>query len=262
MRLYSKLGAKYYDYYQSSILDDVNFYVEEAKKSGSPVLELGCGTGRIAIPIAEAGIEILGLDIASDMIAIANEKAEKLDVTVRERLKFIEGDMTNFQLARKLKLIIIPFRAFQHLMTIGDQKKALHVIREHLEDNGRLIINLFDPSIKMIAEHESSLGRGIKYMSEFTLPENGHKVICMHIPRFNIVEQTLDEYFTFEELDETGKVVSKDYVDFQARYVFRFEMEHLFGLCGFQVESLFSSFQRDEFVAGKEQIWIVKKLFK
>src|SRR5262245_48031980 len=111
---YEQVQARYYDYTSTGLEGDLQFYVEEAQKAGSPALELGCGTGRILIPVAEAGVEIVGLDLSDDMLAIARRKVDALPEEVRGRIEIVRGDMRTFSLGRRFRLVIIPYRAFLH----------------------------------------------------------------------------------------------------------------------------------------------------
>ncbi len=123
--------ARFYDLQYEEIREDIPFYIEYAQKQGSPILELGCGTGRVLIPTAEAGLEIWGLDISEGMLNVARSKIETLDREVVSRITLRRGDMGNFSLPKRFNLIIIPFRSFLILTTKGDQENALRCIRKH-----------------------------------------------------------------------------------------------------------------------------------
>lgn len=174
---YDREDALYYDHYSTGVPGDVEFYVAEAVRAGSPVLELGCGTGRILIPVAQAGVEVVGLDRAPAMLAVARDKITNLPPGVRKRIQLVEGDMRDFALGRKFTLVMIPYRAFLHLLSVGDELRALHCIRDHLADGGRLVLNVFDPSLEMIAAHRTALGSALKLESEFVHPETGRRVL-------------------------------------------------------------------------------------
>lgn len=259
MQEYDRKDANFYDYYSLGIPGDVEFYVEEAKKAGSPVLEIGCGTGRILIPTAQAGISITGLDRAPSMLEILRRKTSILDKEPQSRIKLVEGDMRDFSLKEKFNLITIPYRAFLHLLTSEDQKKALICIREHLADEGLLILNIFDPRLDIITAHFGPLGSSMKKESEFVHPETGHRVIVWDTRQYDPENQTLEQYFIFEELDEDGKVIEKSYTPLLLRYIHRFEMQYLLELCGYQVTALYGDFNRGIFRYGGEQIWIARR---
>lgn len=100
---------------------DVASYVKQAQESGGPGLELGCGTGRVLIPPARAGIEIVGVDLSRSMLAICRDKLAREPDDVRARVEMVEADMRRFDLGREFRLVTLPFRPFQHLMTVQDQ---------------------------------------------------------------------------------------------------------------------------------------------
>jgi ubiquinone/menaquinone biosynthesis C-methylase UbiE len=142
-------NAETYDRDVGSAADamgDVPFYLELAREAaalGQPVLELGCGTGRVTIPIAQAGVEVVGLDNAPAMLNVARRKAAAAALDVR----WVQGDMRSFALDQRFGLVIIPFRSFLHLLTEADQLNCLACIRKHLLPGGRLALNFFAPKL-------------------------------------------------------------------------------------------------------------------
>ncbi len=251
--------AQYYDLRSPGLAGDVQFYLEEAQKAGSPVLELGCGTGRMLIPLAEAGVRMVGLDLNPDMLAQAYRKIEKLPQDVRDRIEIIEGDMRTFSLDRKFDMIMIPYRAFLHLMTPEDQKAALLRIHEHLSDGGRLVFNIFDPRMEIIATHSGALGQAVKMLSKFQIPDTDHTMIVWDTRQYHPQEQTIEQYFIIEELDGGGVMVNRHCELLTLRYAFRWEMHYLLELCGFKIDALYGDFQRGLFRYGNEQIWVASK---
>ena len=104
---------------------DVSFFVEAARESGGPVLEVGCGTDRVLIPTARAGIEIVDLDLSSHMLDVCRERSLKEPEDVQSRVQLVEADMRHFSLGQAITLITTPFRPFQHLTTVDDQLSCL-----------------------------------------------------------------------------------------------------------------------------------------
>ena len=236
---------------------DVAFYVEEARQTASPVLDLACGTGRVLIPIAHAGVPVVGVDSSPAMLAAARKKAARLPEATRQRVELIEGDMRSFSLGRRFDLAIIPFRSFLHLMTPADQRQALGRVREHLADGGRLVFNIFDPRLEVIASH---LGQSasLEKESEFTHPETGRQVVEWVRRRFDAASQTIDEERVLEEVQD-GRVVSRTHAPISLRWVYRYEMEHLLELSGFAVEALYGGVDRGPFRHGGEQVWVARR---
>jgi len=255
---YDRQDALFYDHYSTGVPGDVEFYVAEAVKAGSPVLEIACGTGRVLLPVAEAGVEVVGLDRAPFMLAVARDKTAKLPLEVRRRVQLVEGDMRDFDLGQEFTLVMIPYRAFLYLLTVEDQRRALRCIRDHLVDGGKLVLNNFDPRLETIVAHRASLGSALKLDSEFVHPQTGRRVLVWDTREYSTEEQILRQYFVFEELDEDGNVVSKRFNPLVLRYLFRYEMQHLLELAGFTVEALYGDFTRGPFRSGGEQIWVAR----
>lgn len=253
---YESNHARYYDMCYTVPTGDVQFYVEEATKSGSPVLELGCGTGRIMIPTAEAGIDVVGLDASSAMLDVARSKINKLSPDIQSHIELVEGDMRTFSLDRKFKLITIPFRAFLHILTSEDQRKTLERIREHLEDDGRLILNIFDTRLDIVATPLSGV---LKRLNDFIDSKTSHKIIVWASDKYDLENQVIYEERVFEEIDENGKVLSRVCSPLTLCWLYRREMQYLLELSGFKIDALYGDFNRGPFRYGGEQIWIASK---
>jgi ubiquinone/menaquinone biosynthesis C-methylase UbiE len=157
-----RVAAEYDDEHRGNEITeaDVPFYLElanEAAAAGQSVLDLACGTGRVALPIAEAGVRVTGIDASPAMLEVARQKRAGADNPT-----WIEGDMTSFELDQRFGLVIIPFRSFLHLLTVEDQKACLQTIHRHLLPGGRLALNFFNPDLVMMArrlEHEPTEDR-------------------------------------------------------------------------------------------------------
>lgn len=256
MRLYGGALVDYYDLFFTGLKGDVAFYVEEAQKARlGRVLELGCGTGRVLIPVAESGVEITGLDASEEMLSLIRHKVSELGESVRSRVEIVEGDMTGFSLGRKFNLVMIPCRAFLHLMTPEEQRAALLCIREHLTDRGRLILNMFDPRLDVLLDDPNAPGR----IEETVDPKSGNRVTMQCSAVHDLERQVIEADFTFEEFDGEGKMVSQVHAPLTLRWIYRYEMQYLLELCGFTVEALYGDFNRGPFRYGGEQIWVARK---
>ena len=137
---YASIADLYDDVVPYANRPDVAFFVEAAVASGGPVLELGCGTGRVLLPIARAGVEAVGLDQSASMLAVCRGRLDLEEAAVRSRVQLVEADMREFDLPRRFALITIPFRPFQHLTSVDDQVSCLRSIHRHLADDGRLVL--------------------------------------------------------------------------------------------------------------------------
>ena len=144
------VGSKYYDGAYVKDLSDVNFYTDLAKQTGGPVLEIGCGTGRVLLPTAQAGIEIHGLDNSQPMVDVLREKARRESADVQKRITLHSGDMRDFRLSRVFPLVTIPFRPMQHMFTVADQVSALQSAAAHVAKGGILALDVFFPKFERL----------------------------------------------------------------------------------------------------------------
>ena len=142
--------ASFYDAWSRSVVEDIAFYVELALDAGGPVIELGVGTGRITVPIAEAGIEVIGVDSSREMLALCAERAAAAGVS--ERIELQVGDLATPSSARRVPLVIVPFRAYLHLVSDTDRLQALQAVFALLEPGGRLGFDVFHPSATDVEE--------------------------------------------------------------------------------------------------------------
>jgi len=247
-----------YDARAGGVPGDVDFYLELARESdtaGLPVLELACGTGRVAIPIARQGTRVVGLDRSPAMLGRAREKSAGMS-TVR----WVEGDMRDFDLPERFGLALIPFRSFQHLLTVADQLSCLSCIHRHLVPGGRLALHVFNPDIVRIAGWLTTRrGAAQRLPGEYTHP-SGHRATRWELPGYRTAEQRLDVTFLDEQLDDEGAVISRVYRDMKLRYTFRYEMEHLFARSGFEIEALYGDFSCAPFDdSSVEQVWVARR---
>ena len=142
--------APIYDYWSRSVTEDVEFYVEEALASGGPIVELAVGTGRVAVPIAEAGIDVIGVDLSAGMLAVAREYADTRRVGGRVDLRV--GDLRKPPVSERVPLVICPFRSLLHMPDETEKLRALRAARELLAAGGRLVFDVFAPSREDVEE--------------------------------------------------------------------------------------------------------------
>ncbi|RAP27802.1 hypothetical protein C2W64_00621 [Brevibacillus laterosporus] len=242
--------ADYYDLTQRGLAGDLAFYEEYAKAAKGEVLELGCGTGRVTIPLAKAGIQITGLEISQEMLAKAVTKAEGTGPV--DHLSFIQGDMRHFSLGKTFELIMIPYRSFLHLLHIQEQMKALRCIREHLQPGGKLVFNVFVPHIKHLYEEGEKLTlRGIYPF------QDGQQVAMYDFTRYDHFQQLAEVTRSYELLDNNGKMLERVTGLFTLRYIFPAELHHLLRLAGFKVLERYGSFAKTPFDSASTEFIIV-----
>lgn len=161
----------YYDQAYRRRREDVRFYADLAEERGGPVLELGCGTGRVSLALAERGVEVLGVDAMAPMLARAEERLAKRPARIRERLSFRRGDLRALRLKRRFPLVIAPFNVFMHLYTRRDVERALATVKRHLRRGGRFAFDVRMPDARELARDPERVYKAGKV----TRPETGRR---------------------------------------------------------------------------------------
>jgi SAM-dependent methyltransferase len=261
--LYDGFIADYYD--ESPLvrarLGDVAFYRDAVDEFGDPVLELGCGTGRITLALGEAGHRVTGLDISARMLERCSHKRAAMRTEGRERVHLVQGDMTRFDLGEKFQLVIIPFRPMQHLLEVEDQMSCLESVRKHLgvdrrrtgERRGRLILDVFQTDAERMhdpAYQEEAL------VAEYAMPDGRRVRIMERVTAFHRAEQRNDVEMIFYVTDALGKQERLVFA-WTLRYFFRFEVEHLLARCGFRVRAVYGDFDRSPLGDGSPEMIFV-----
>lgn len=147
--LYDRI-ARIYDPWSRSVVEDVDFYVAQALASGGPVVELAVGTGRIAVPVAKAGVRVIGVDESPEMLAGARAYADSEGVA--ELVDLREGDLREPPVTERVPLVIVPFRSLLHMPDEPEKLRALSAAASLLEPGGRLVFDVFAPSAEDIEE--------------------------------------------------------------------------------------------------------------
>jgi SAM-dependent methyltransferase len=253
--LYDSFIADYYD--ESPVvkgrLQDVMFYCGQGREFGDPILELGCGTGRITMELAEAGQRITGLDLSERMLERAVKKRAKLLVEARERVHLVQGDMTRFDLGEKFRLIIIPFRPFQHLSEVQEQIDCLGCVRKHLAPGGKLVLDVFQTDAERM--HDPVHMREA-VVTEYRTADGRQVRISERVAAFHRAEQINDVEMIYSVVHPSGR---KERLVFAwpLRYFFRYEIEHLLVRSGFQVKALYGNFDRTAIVDDSPEMIFV-----
>ncbi len=253
--------AEIYDAVHSYVRSDIPFYVEEARASGGPVLELGVGTGRVAFPIAASGIDVVGIDSSEAMLTVARRKVQKLGPG-SGTVELINADMRDLDLRDKrgrrrlFPLITVPFRGFLSLLTVEDQLRALHRAHQHLAPGGRLAFNIFVPDPNMSLE----TGESLRHLTDVTDPETGISYVLYQQNSYDTHNQIVAVRMLIEELDDDRAVARRMDRDYQLRYCHRWEVHHLLRSCGLEIEALYGDFDRSDFDEDStEMVWIARK---
>ncbi len=248
--------AEFYDdVYEHVRPNDISFFIEYSGKSGGRTLELACGTGMILEPTAVSGCDITGLDYSLYMLRKCREKLDKQPAEVQKRVKLMQGNMASFDTGETYSLVTIPFRSFQHLITVEEQKACLTCVNKHLSPHGQLIIDVFHPRPDRLVPNPSYTAEVEDYPDK-ELPDGRklrrtNRIAGFHRDRqYNDVE--LIYYITHPDGKKERLVQS-----FPMRYLYRYEMEHLLTLCGFRVVELYGNFDKSELSSDSPEIIVI-----
>ena len=240
----------------TAIEGDAAFYVERAARTGGPALELACGTGRIAWALADAGVETVGLDLSEAMLGEARRKAESHSPDVRRRISFLHGDMTDFSLDRGFRTVIIAFRSFLSLLTPEAERACLERVREHLEPEGLLILDVFDPRLDWCVPGAESIPREHDSVRH---PASRNRVrIEVTERKTDPFTQVLEERWRFTEEGPGGEVLRREEEILRLRWIYRWELRHLLDLTGFIVEEEFGGFRKTPPAYAREIVIVAR----
>ncbi|MFZ0461488.1 MAG: class I SAM-dependent methyltransferase [Candidatus Acidiferrales bacterium] len=239
---------------------DVKFYCAYAArflKRGDSILELGCGTGRVLAPLAKDGHKICGLDLSAAMLEQCRKRLEAESAEVKSRVHLVEANMAGFNLGEKFRLIIIPFRPFQHLLDVEEQLACLRSVHAHLENGGRLIVDFFQTDAQRM--HDAKFLEERETDRDLHLPDGRRLGVTERIVAYHRARQVNDcelAYYITHPDGRNEKIVHA----FHMRYFFRYEVEHLLARCGFRVASLYGNFDRSVLTDDSpEMLFIAEK---
>lgn len=254
------LSTEIYDARSATIIagspvdGDVDFYRSLAAETAGPILDVGCGTGRVAIPLAADGHEVVGVDLSAPMLRLAERRRAALPADVSARLSFQEADMATLDLGRTFGLVIAPSRVFQFMLTTEAQRQALAALRSHLLPGGRLVLDLFDPLLDHVVPSDEITPRG----GELVHPTTGNRVTWEVAGwRRDPGRQLIVEDWTATEIDASGEVLRTDTERLTLRWSLRSEMRLLFELAGMEVVADYGDFKGGPPAYGREQVWVL-----
>ncbi len=246
---YSQVAHWYDTYVKTDI--DIPFFVTEAQKYNR-ILELTSGTGRLSIPLIEAGIPMTCVDNSPDMLAILRQKLATKGLSA----DVYELDMCNLTLQEKFDLIIIPFNSFSEIISLDEQRKALKGIGNCLSKTGRFICTLHNPLIRLKSVNGQLILRG-----KHSLPNDREMLFLWSVEEYER-EQSLVKGTQFWELyDRNGVMKRKSFVDLQFYLHQQQEFQELAKSQGFNVVGLYGDYSYGKFQSNTSpfMIWILEK---
>lgn len=251
--------AEYYDAECDAIewlQHDVPFLLKHLPKKPADVLELACGTGRAAIPLAQAGHRVTGVDYAPEMLEIAARKRDAVGLQHRQ-LTLLEQDVLRLKVNRRFDWIVILFNSFLAFATLPEQDRLLQNIRKHLRPNGRFWLDIFQPNLAIRAHHKSK----------------NHAPTIFHVPELNrtvflVVDVERDparqiqlitfRYRWFDEQSRERKAVRK----FTLTFLMPRELQLVLERNGFVIEELWGDYDGSSLDADSPRMIAMCRLAK
>ena len=223
--------AELYDPWSASVVEDVAFYLEEARRSGGPVLELGVGTGRIAVPIAADGIRVIGVDSSRGMLDVCARRAALARVEIDLRV----GDLRRPPVEERVPLVICPFRSLLHMHTDEDRREALRSVYDQLVPGGRFVFDVFTPGADDI---EQTHGRWLER------------------------EPGIFEHAVWDERARTLTLTVRGpsgETTMALAWLSAREWRLLLEQTGFEVEACYGWFDRRPYTGGEDMVWLARR---
>lgn len=246
------LIADLYDAYVQTTLD-IPFFLAEAKKSAAEVLELMCGTGRVSVPLAEAGARLTCVDLSAEMLSILGKKLTRRGL----QAQLVQADVARLDLGRQFDLILLPFNSFGEILSPPDQMAALHRIHSHLAPGGRFICTLHNPDLRA-----QSVDGQLHLLGKFSRPGGqGSLVMWIWQDYANASQRIVKVLQFYEEYNQKGVLEAKRMLEVHFCLVSREEFEAMAQQAGFRVDALYGNYDCAPFdpQASPFLIWILRE---
>ncbi len=229
--------STFYDLYVGDWLGDLPLYLDHASRIESPVLEVGAGSGRLTVPLARAGHEIVAVDISPSMLRLLGARLENEDTNVRGRVRIVEADICDLDLSARYDLILVPYYTFNYLLTRQRQRTALCRLRHHLASSGRLLVDVHIPRRRLIEPTSEPALR-----LDTVDPVTGDLIRAWNSYRIDERLQIEHRTQSFEVTQQDGAVRKCTFV-VRRRYDFPGSYEELFRDSGFTVEQINTGYE-------------------
>jgi SAM-dependent methyltransferase len=245
-------AARFFDADYADYTEDLPLIEAYAQRTGGPLLELGCGTGRLLVPLAHSGYEVTGVDLSPEMLRMARAKVEAAGLA--RQVTLVLGDYADAPLAGPYRLAFVMMNTFLHLTSQADQLRALRHWREHLAPGGLLLIDVFNPDVAQLA----GLDGRLEWESSWTDPETGSTVMKFITRTVDLADQLIHVNLIYDEIPGDGQV-RRSVVPFDTRYLWRSEAELLLDKAGYALEAIYGDRSLGPFEGGSDTMILVAR---
>lgn len=243
--------ARYYDADYGLFDEDIPFYSALARRCTGPIIELMCGSGRLLVPLAQAGHRVTGVDISAAFLAQAREKIARIGASAR--VEFVQSDICVAVPAGPFGLAIVALNSFMHLTSIQQQLAALQHIFAALRPGALLVLDLFNPDLRALVGQTGE----VILDKTFALP-NGTEVQKFVVQRTDMAAQINEVIFIYDEIDAEG-YLRRASLPFAMRWFYRYELEHLLVRSGFAIEAIYGSYELESYANESDLMLVVAR---
>lgn len=244
--------ARFYDLIHAGLKEDIPLVLMLAGQGKGPVLELGCGTGRLLAPLARAGHRVVGLDNSPAMLAKAQERLAAESPDVQKRVRLVEADMTDFDLGAQVRLSIISYNTLLHLERNGMQR-TLQAVGRHMDDNGRLFIDVVNPMLAAQTPDD----RMLTLERIMTDPQTGETVVQMASSWVDLQLQVLHITWLFDVSPDKGGPVNRIIAEADYHFLYPHEIELMLKTAGFRVTRIYGGYDGRPFDEDSERLLVL-----
>lgn len=245
--------ARYYDAENTDKNDDIPFYLELAQETEGPLLDVGCGTGRVMFPLARAGYDVYGIDNEPAMLDRARALL-KQEPALKSKLHFHLGDAKTYTMPVKFGLTLVPYNGLMHFLDQESQIAVLRNLRAWTRDDGMMVLDLPNAGDVYATEDSDSL----IFERTFLEPETGHLVMQQSVSALDRTLQTLQVTWIYDEITADGSL-KRTFAPLKLYYYFYSEIRLLLALTGWEVEAVYGDLDGSEFEDGAPRMVILAR---
>lgn len=230
---------------------DIDFFLNEAKKTKGKVLELTSGTGRVSMPLLNAGIDLTCVDYSREMLAVLKKKIEKSGLNCQVH----KMDITELSLDKKYDLILIPFNSLSEITEKRNHKKTIEGVYNHLTETGVFICTLHNPKIRL-----KTIDGTLRQMGKYQI-SNDRTLIMQYIFNYSDKSQIVSGLQFYEIYDDSNNLIGKRYLDVNFYLFQKKEFEELIESVGFRIIDLYGDYYYSRFdeETSPYMIWKMRK---
>jgi len=244
--------SRYYDSENVGLVEDFAAYEILAERFGQPVLDIGCGTGRITLHLAEQGIEVVGVDSSQSMLDRARANGGEAQQSALVKIEWVQGDMRDLDLKRQFGLAIFSFSGFMHLLEHSEQIKTLRQMAAHVRPGGGIAIDLANPIDIFRADDVDTLVMERVFIDA----ETGQTVMQQSLAGFNRITQIMSLTWVYDRIDPDG-LIHRALVPQRVRYTLASEMRLLLQLTGFEQIEVYGDYDFNTYEEDSPRLFVV-----